>query len=65
MARLRLTGVLGTSLIALLALGSLVIRGESLVEETAAMAVVVLVLVVFFGLGAYGERFAKGGTSYW
>lgn len=65
MARLRLTAVAGTLLVALLVLGSLVVLGRSLVGDAAAMAVVVLVLVVFFGLVAYGERFAGGGTPYW
>ncbi len=65
MARLRLTGLAGTLLVALLVLGSLAVLGRSLVDDVASMAVLVLVVVVFFGLGIYGERFAGGDTSYW
>lgn len=65
MVRLRVTSVLGSLLILALAVGSLVVLGRDLVGDVPAMVVLVLVLVVFFGLAAYGERFASGGTPYW
>lgn len=65
MTRLKLTSVLSSLLVVAMVLGSLVVFGTTLVGNVPSMAVFVLVLVVFFILFTYGERFADGGTSYW
>lgn len=65
MAGLKLTSLLGTLLVVGLVGGSLAVLGTTLPGEVPAMAVLVLVVVVFVLLGFYGERFADGGTPYW